>query len=292
MDYQIIYPILDAYGGPILLVVFVALLYLEYRHPLRRWVQGVFSRRLLTNIGVSVPAFIILRLALIPAEVAAGYWATEHHFGLLYLVALPGWLCAVLAFLLLDYVLYIWHWLSHNVPFLWRFHNVHHTDLDLGVSTAVRFHFGEMILSGLFRVVGVLLIGAGPVVVLVYEVVFEASVAFQHSNWRLPIRLERILNLFIITPRMHGIHHSIFREETDSNYTNLFNVWDRIHGTLRLDVPQEDITIGVPGYRDGYDLSLFGLLTLPFRHQKDYWKLPDGTHPTRHETGEKDHLAP
>ena len=292
MDYQVFYPILDTYGGPVLLALFAILLYLQYRRPLRRWVQKL-QRRFLTNAAVAVPAFLALRLVLIPAEVAVAYWAAGQQFGLLYLVGLPAWLQGVLAFLLLDYLLYIWHWLTHRMPFLWRFHNVHHTDRDLGVSTAVRFHFGEMLLSAAFRAGGVLLIGAGPVAVLVYEVAFEASVAFHHSNWRLPFWLERPLSWLIVTPRMHGIHHSIVQREANSNYSNLLNIWDRIHRTIRLNIHQDDVTVGVPGYHDDpYDLSLFGLLSLPFRRQKSYWERPDGSRPDRQEEGDRDHLRP
>lgn len=291
MDYRVFHPILDAYGAPVLFALFALLLFMQYKWPLRRWVQGL-RRRLVTNVGVAVPTFIVLRLVLIPAEVAVAYWAAQHQVGLLYLASLPSWLHGVFAFLLLDYLLYVWHWLNHRVPILWRFHNVHHTDLDLGVSTAFRFHFGEMLLSAVFRALGVLLIGAGPVAVLVYEVVFEASVAFQHSNWRLPYRIERSLSWVLITPRMHGIHHSIVRRETNSNYTNLFSIWDRLHRTIRLNVPQDEVTVGVPGYQeDGYDLTLLGLLTLPFRRQKAYWQLPDGTQPDRPDVGDRDQLA-
>ena len=292
MDYRIFYPILDLYGAPVLFILFALLLFVQYKWPLRRWVKGLRGR-FLTNAGVAVPTFAVLRLVLIPAEVAVAYWASEHQFGLLHLFSLPAWLHGVLAFLLLDYLLYVWHWLNHRVPFLWRFHNVHHTDLDLGVTTAFRFHFGEMLLSAVFRAVGVLVIGAGPVAVLVYEVVFEASVAFQHSNWRLPYRLERPLSWIFITPRMHGIHHSIVRREANSNYTNLFSIWDRLHRTIRLNVPQDEVTVGVPGYQeDGHDHTLVGLLTLPFRHQKEYWTLPDGTKPDRTDAGNKDQLVP
>jgi sterol desaturase/sphingolipid hydroxylase (fatty acid hydroxylase superfamily) len=291
LEYRVLHPILDKYGGPILLALFAALLFFEYRWPLRRWAQG-FLRRLLTNAAVAVPTIVVMRLALIPAVVAAGYWAHRLDFGLLYLIPLPRWLHALLAVLLLDYLLYLWHVLSHKLPLLWRFHNVHHIDLDLSVSTAIRFHFGEMFLSGIFRAAGVLLIGAGPVLVLVYEVVFETSVAFHHSNWRLPYRVERVLSWVIVTPRMHGIHHSVVHRETDSNYSNLLNVWDRIHRTIRLNVRQEDVTVGVPGYRDGHDLTVLGLLTLPFRHQREYWTMPDGTHPSRPDGGSRDILTP
>ncbi|TAM79628.1 MAG: sterol desaturase family protein [Acidobacteria bacterium] len=287
MPYQIYNAILDKYGGPILFSLFALLLVLQYRRPLRRRTQSIF-RRVIINAAVSVPAFLVLRLGLIPAELAAAYWA---HFGVLNIIPMPPWLHGVLSFLFMDYLLYVWHVLSHKVPLLWRLHNVHHTDLDLGVSTGLRFHFGEMFLSGLFRVAGVLLFGAGAVAVLVYEVVYEGSVAFQHSNWRLPYRLERVLVWLIITPRMHGIHHSMVAAEANSNYTNLFNIWDRLHGTLRLNVPQDQITIGVPAYRNENELGVFPLLLLPFRRQKEYWRLPEGSRPEREEYGDRTQLA-
>lgn len=281
MEYQIFQPILDVYAGPFLVALFVFLLFAENKWSLRQWVQNFF-RRNMTNLGVAVPTFLVMRLGLIPALIAVAFWAQQHTFGLVYLLPTPPWLQAAVAFLLLDYSLYVWHVLTHKVALLWRFHNVHHTDLDLGVSTTIRFHFGEMFLSGFFRSAAVLLIGAPALVVLVYEAVFEASVAFQHSNWRLPPRLERYLNWVIVTPRMHGIHHSIVHPETDSNWSNLLNIWDRLHGTLRLDIPQDQIIIGVPGYRDAHDLSVIGLLTMPFRRQRQYWKLPYGASPDLH----------
>jgi sterol desaturase/sphingolipid hydroxylase (fatty acid hydroxylase superfamily) len=149
--------------------------------------------------------------------------------------------------------------------------------LDLSASTAIRFHFGEMFLSGLFRTLGVILIGVSPSTILVYEVAFEAWVAFQHSNWRLPFRLEKVLIVFFVTPRMHGIHHSDIQAETNSNFSNLLNVWDRIHRTMRLNVPQESIVIGVPAYKDEHGLSVKSLLGMPFTPQRDYWKSPRET---------------
>ncbi len=279
------------YGGPILVVLFILLLVLQYKRPLRRWVQKL-RRRYLTNFGVAVPTFAVLRFILIPAEVAVAFWASQHEFGLLNLFSLSPWLQGVLAFLLLDYLLYVWHWLNHKIPFLWRFHNVHHIDMDLGVTTAFRFHFGEMLLSAFFRVAGVLLIGAGPVAVLVYEVAFEASVAFHHSNWRLPIRLERVLSWFIVTPRMHGIHHSVVQREANSNYSNFLTIWDRFHRTIRLNIHQDEVTVGVPAYQEeGDDHTVKGLLTLPFRKQKEYWKRTDGTQPDRPNEGDRGRLA-
>lgn len=291
VSYQVFQPVLDYYGMPLLSGLFALLLFVQYKRPLRNWTLPIL-RRAATNFVVAIPALLVLRLALIPAVVAAGYWAQSKEFGPLNQLDPPGWLHAAAAFLLLDYSLYLWHILNHKIPFLWRFHNVHHTDLDLAVSTALRFHFVEMFLGVFFRAAAVLLIGAGPGVILVYEIAFQASVAFHHSNLRLPFWLERPLNIVIVTPRMHGIHHSIVHRETDSNYSNMFTVWDRLHRTIRLNIPQRELTIGVPAYRDASELSWLDLLTMPFGPQRDYWQLPDGRRPEREETGERQEMKP
>ncbi|HEX8235467.1 MAG TPA: sterol desaturase family protein [Abditibacteriaceae bacterium] len=173
-------------------------------------------------------------------------------------------------FLWLDYSYYWWHVATHRVPLLWRFHNVHHTDLDMDVSTATRFHFCELLLSVFFRLAQVLLMGVSPLVLLVFEIVFEVAGQFHHSNWRLPLGVEHALQRVLVTPRMHGIHHSIVRAETDSNWGTIFNWWDRMHGTLRLDVPQDALTIGVPGWRDERELTLLDLWKMPFGKQRPF----------------------
>jgi sterol desaturase/sphingolipid hydroxylase (fatty acid hydroxylase superfamily) len=287
MEYRIFQPILDTYGAPLIFGVFFLLLYLQFKHPLRRWLQGV-RPRLWINVGLAIPSFAVLRLVLIPAEVFTAVWAERNGFGLLNWMEVPLWSKYLLGFLFMDYMLYAWHWMNHVIPFLWRFHNVHHTDLDLGITTAFRFHFVEMFLGAMIRTAGILLVGVPMAMVLVYEVVFQVMVAFQHSNWKLPHAIEKRLVWLVITPRMHGIHHSIVRRETDSNYTNVFSFWDRLHGTIRLNVPQEEVKIGVPAYQDptDHDLRLKGLYTLPFRKQRKDWKLPDGSEPNREYEGD------
>lgn len=150
---------------------------------------------------------------------------------------------------MLDYGNYLWHLLNHYVPFLWRFHNVHHIDLDLDVTTAIRFHYGEIVLSVFSRGAIILILGASPLLILVYEIFFEAATNFHHSNLRLPYHWEKLITKFIVTPRMHGIHYSIVKRETDSNFSVIFSFWDRIHQTLRLNIPSHAINIGVPAYR-------------------------------------------
>jgi sterol desaturase/sphingolipid hydroxylase (fatty acid hydroxylase superfamily) len=161
----------------------------------------------------------------------------------------------------------------------------------LDISTAWRFHIGEVLLSVIFRGGMVVIIGAAAPLVLLYEVLYEAATAFHHSNWQLPFATERRLNKVIVTPRMHGIHHSIVLRETNSNYSIIFSFWDRLHGTVRLNVPQEKIVIGVPSYRsiDGQKNS--HLLALPFKPPQQ-WLLPDGTKPERMYTGNIDELLP
>ena len=229
---------------------------------------------------MSIPGFALVRLAMLPIPMSIAMWAQDRHLGLLNWLALPGWAAGLATFLLMDYAYWWWHWANHMLPFFWRFHNVHHTDLDLDVSTAARFHFGEMFFSTGFLSLAVTLFGIGPVLLVIFFVAFEAATLFHHSNWRLPIALERLLNFVVVTPRMHGIHHSIVQRETNSNWGTIFCWWDKLHRTLRRDVPQDAITIGVAAYREEHELTLGKLLSLPFREQRP-WRLPSGQTPDR-----------
>src|SRR4051812_14401763 len=272
-------PLLDHIGSPIFCALFAVLLLLQWKWPLRRAHFSVL-RRVVRNFVMSVPAFVFLRLLLIPIPLAHTFWAQQNGIGLLNWLKLPSVIAAIVAFLLMDWAYYWWHWANHMIPFFWRFHNVHHTDLDLDVTTAARFHFGEILFSTGFLSLVLLLSGISPFTFLVFFVVFEGAVAFHHSNWRLPIGLERVLNLIIVTPRMHGIHHSIVQRETNSNWGTVFCWWDKLHRTLRRDIPQDAITIGVAGYRDEHELTLGKLWALPFRKQRE-WRLPNGEEPER-----------
>lgn len=276
---KIIHSILDKRGVPILVGLFAILLVAEKKIALRKRVQARLKRMVINSL-VAAPAFVLLRFLLIPVMVGVAIKNRSLRFGLNYQHDLPQWFKSIISFLLLDYSNYLWHSLNHRLPVLWRFHLVHHTDLDLDVTTAIRFHFGEMITSVFFRGGAVLLIGASPKAVLIYEILFEAATQFHHSNMRLPLRVEKLLNKIIVTPRMHGIHHSIVKKETDSNFSVIFSGWDRIHSTIRLNVEQNDIVIGVPSYRDGEKLTVRELLALPFKKIQP-WQLPDGTVPNR-----------
>ena len=253
----------DNIGSPILISVGIALFILETKYQLRKRVQERW-KRILINVGVSLPSFALLRFLFLPLMVWLAFKNQTLEWGLNYFYELPVWLEGLVAFLLLDYGNYLWHFLNHRFPILWRFHLVHHTDLDLDISTAFRFHFGELIGSVFFRGAIILLSGASPALVLVYEIVFEAATQFHHSNWRLALGFENLLNKIIVTPRMHGIHHSVVRGETDSNYSVIFSFWDRIHRTINLDKSQRQVVIGVPSYHNKKELNIAFLLKLPF----------------------------
>ena len=261
-----------ATAAAVALLLFLA----ERWWPLRR-PRAALVARLLVNVLIAGLALAAAGSLVRPLVQRLLGTAAERPFGLLGWLALPPLVEAVLAFLALDLSFYWWHRANHRVPFLWRFHNVHHCDPDLDVSTALRFHFGEIAFSAAFRVAQVVLLGLGPTVYWAYELCFQANTLFHHSNVRLPIGLERALNRLMVTPRMHGIHHSQVEREAMSNYGVLLPWWDLLHRTLRLNVPQARIAIGVPGYSRPEDNRLAAVLGAPFVRQRDYWRQPDGT---------------
>lgn len=262
--------VMEKKGLPILIGIFVFLFIIESVSQLRARKENRIKRAIINSL-VAFPGFIALRLLLLPAMVWIAYENQGWKIGLNYLYDLPAWVEGVIAFLLLDYTNYLWHILNHKVSWLWRFHLVHHTDVDLDVTTAIRFHAGEMIWSVFYRGFAVFIVGVSPLLVLIYEIVFEAATQFHHSNWKLPFRPEKIMSRFIVTPRMHGIHHSIIRKEADSNYSVIFSFWDRIHRTINLGIPQNEIVTGVPVYSNPKELTIGYLLKLPFTKIRE-WK--------------------
>jgi sterol desaturase/sphingolipid hydroxylase (fatty acid hydroxylase superfamily) len=263
----------DLWGGGAIVAAVALGFVAEQRWPLRRR-RRPLGERLAVNAAMVALAALALRLALIPAAVAVAAAGERAGVGLLRWLPLPAAAAAVLGFLLLDWTVYVWHRLNHRAPLLWRFHVVHHTDLDLDVSTAFRFHAGELLLSIGWRSAQILALGIAPGLVLAYEAAMETATAFHHSNWRLPPGLDRALNLVLVTPRMHGIHHSVEEREASSNWSVIFSWWDRAHGTLRPGVPSAALTIGLPAYRDARELGVRFLLALPFTRQRPAFAPP------------------
>ncbi len=242
----------------------------ELLFPLRASVEA-YGRRLARNAAVAAAAYALTTLVTLALFTPLAAALAQRRVGLLHLFPLPAAMHTLAAILLLDYTLWHWHWLNHKVPFFWRFHLVHHTDLDLTASTALRFHAGELVLSLFYRLLQIAVIGADPLALSLWQMLLFAAVLFHHSNWRLAFPLEKILVRLIVTPRMHGIHHSDQRAETDSNYCSILSLWDRLHGTLILNIPQREIVIGVAGWRKPEELTMGKILLMPLRRQRDDW---------------------
>lgn len=262
----------DSNAVPLLALAGAVLFVAETKFRLRKRTQSRM-KRLVTNTAVSLPAFSLLRFLLLPVMVKLALMNQTKQVGLNYQYKAPALVKGVVSFLLLDYSNYLWHVVMHKLPLMWRFHLVHHSDLDLDLATAFRFHFGEMIGSVFFRGAAVSAIGSTPLNVLFYEAVFEAATQFHHTNWQLPLKVEKALNKVIVTPRMHGIHHSMVKQETDSNYSVIFSWWDRLHQTLRLNVPQDSVVIGVPSYSNAAEQTIPFLWKLPFTKIRS-WDAP------------------
>lgn len=267
-------------SGSLVVGAFGLLWLLERRRPLRREVEPKL-RHDARNLVVAGVAGAALQFIERPVTEPLTALVERRKWGLLKRLALPKWLEVMAAVVLMDYTLYLWHVLTHRLPFLWRFHVVHHVDLDLGATTALRFHAGELAISTGWRAGQIVLIGVSPLSLSVWQTFALLSVIFHHSNVRLPFEVERKLNRLVVTPRMHGIHHSIVNVETNSNWSSGLTIWDWLHGTLRLNVPQDVITIGVPAYREPEEVCLVEVLELPFTEQRPTWILPGDGRPVR-----------
>ena len=243
--------------------------------PLRRTVESKL-RHIARNLTIGGVSLALTPLLQAPLLQPVASWIVRDHVGLLQAVHWPRWVEIIIAIVLLDYTLWWWHWANHRVPFFWRFHLVHHADRDLDTSTALRFHFGELMLSIPVRAAQMIIVGVDPQTLWLWQTILFGSILFHHANVRLPVRFERLLVRVVVTPRMHGIHHSDRIEETNSNWSSLLSIWDFLHRTMRLDVPQERVVIGVPAYDDPADVTVGKMLFLPFRRQRSDWLKDSG----------------
>lgn len=246
-------------------VIFVVVGLLEWKYPFRT-LSHRKGFRWLNNFGVLVVDSIAVRLLLPILAVGVARHVYSQQSGLFGLLELPLWFAAPLGFLLLDLAIYAQHWASHNVPLLWRLHRMHHADLDFDMSTGLRFHPIEIVGSMIYKIAVVWALGIHPMVVLVFEVVLNGTALFNHANFSLPARAERVLRWFVVTPDMHRVHHSIRPEETNSNYGFNFPWWDRLFGTY-VAKPKKDartMPIGIELFRQKGDSSLPKMLIQPF----------------------------
>jgi|ERR1035437_6439845 sterol desaturase/sphingolipid hydroxylase (fatty acid hydroxylase superfamily) len=226
---------------------------------------GERTRHALKNLALGVLNAVVTGLLFVGLWWSTAAWAEGQHFGLLRWVVLPAWARFALALLLFDVWMYFWHWLNHRVPFLWRFHRTHHSDPRMDVTTANRFHLGEILFSSILRVPVIALLGLRLWELAIYEAAMFAVVQVHHANIALPARLDRGLRVLIVTPFMHKVHHSRWEPETDSNYSSLFSFWDRLFGTLRLREDPRTLQFGLEEFDPPEHHTLAGLLITPFR---------------------------
>ncbi len=253
--------------------VFLLMAAIELIRPKRR-LSVSKPRRWLTNLGIAGVDTLVLRLMAaltVPvAAVAAAFFAKERGLGLLNQVDWPYWVKLVIALLALDLAIWFQHLVSHKVPVFWRLHQVHHADRDIDVTTAVRFHPVEIALSMLWKIVVVIPLGASPFAVFLFEVILNACAMFNHANIALPAWLDRVLRLFIVTPDMHRVHHSVLYREHDRNYGFNLSLWDRLFRTYlaQPEAGHQGMTIGLPPYQSEAPTRFGWSLWLPFRQQK------------------------
>ncbi len=234
----------------------------------RRKLQVSKAARWLSNLGLMTLDTLLLRLALPSAAVGMAAFASDEGWGLLNHFRVPYLLSLPVGVIALDLVIWLQHVMMHAVPVLWRLHRVHHTDLDFDLTTAVRFHPLEILLSMLVKLAAITVLGPPIVAVILFEVILNGMAMFNHGNLRLPASLDRRLRWLVVTPDMHRVHHSVEDDETNSNFGFNLSWWDRLFGTYR-DQPRsghQGMTIGIHHFRDPKEVSrLPGLLALPFR---------------------------
>lgn len=222
--------------------------------------------RWLTHLGITVIDSLAVRALGPLTAIAVAISASGKGIGLFNLTTWPLWLEVTLAFIVLDFAIYLQHVISHRVPIFWRFHKVHHTDRDLDASSAVRFHPVEILLSMLYKCGLVLLIGPAALAILIFEIVLNASAIFNHANLKLPLWLDSLLRPLIVTPDMHRVHHSVIEGETNSNYGFNFSIWDRLCRTYKAqpEAGHDGMTIGLSEHQSDKPSKLLWSLKLPF----------------------------
>lgn len=246
--------------------VLIVMIQLEYMIP-RKTRSLPRTERWVTNTLLVFINTLTLKLVMPVLAVAMATTVSAKGWGLLSLVDWPLWIEIVLAIVVLDMCIYLQHWASHKVPILWRFHQVHHADRDIDVTTGLRFHPIEILFSMAYKLLLVVALGPAAVAVILFEIILNASAMFNHSNIRLPITLDKALRKIIVTPDMHRVHHSVIRLETDSNYGFFLSIWDRFYRTY-ISQPgdgHDDMKIGLLAYQTEEPASIAWSLLLPFK---------------------------
>lgn len=238
---------------------------LETWLPLYRERHGNRLKHAGRNIVIALFNTTVIALMLYGIMAVVAPWNYNHKIGLLNLLDLPPTIETGIALLLFDGWMYLWHRANHKIPFLWRFHRMHHSDREMDVTSATRFHTGELIFSSILRLGVIPLLGLELWQLVLYEVMLLPVIQFHHSNVNLPERWDRLLRAIIVSPNMHRVHHSRIQHETDSNYSSVFSFWDRLACTFRRREDVGAIEFGLLEFDDLKWQTILGMLRTPFR---------------------------
>lgn len=265
---------LSAFGG-----IFALMTIWEFAAP-RRERRQTRRFRWWSNIGVSVLDTVAVRLLIPLTAVALAEVADDRAWGLFNTLEVWPWVAVVVSFVVLDMVIWVQHVVFHAIPILWRVHRMHHADIDLDVTSGVRFHPIEILLSMLIKFAAVLLLGAPAAAVLIFEVALNATSMFNHSNVNIPRPLDRVVRWLVVTPDMHRVHHSVEPHETNSNFGFNFPWWDRLFGTYRAqpEAGHDGMTLGLEDRQDPGENRLDKMLIHPFQPLAGRYDLPSRTH--------------
>jgi len=246
--------------------IFAIMALWELKSP-RRALRSSKPFRWLNNIGLTFFNTLLLRLLFPTAAVGMALYASQQQWGVLNHVDLPQWLEIILTVVILDFCIYLQHRLFHRVPILWQLHMMHHSDLDLDVTSGARFHPIEIILSMLIKMALICLLGPAIVAIIIFEVILNAVAMFNHSNVYIPTPVDRVLRRFVVTPDMHRVHHSVIKSETNSNYGFNLPWWDRLFGSYCAQPAKghDEMMIGLLQFQQPETQSFIWMLRLPFR---------------------------
>lgn len=222
-----------------------------------------------TNIGIWAVGAILMTLLCGACGWVVAAWGASHGMGLVSWVGAGRWASVAVGIVGLDAVSYVWHRANHRVPFLWRFHQVHHADASFHVTTALRFHPGELLLALPVRLAAILALGVSPEGVVAFEIVFGVANLLEHGNFDLPRRIEPIAQRLFITPAIHRAHHASDWRELDTNFGTVLSAWDRAARTFRASDANRRVTTGLPDWAGANAPTLVESLLLPFRRRKD-----------------------
>ncbi len=248
--------------------IFVIMAIIETLIP-RRERRFTRSKRWTVNLGIMVSDFLAVSAVTIVVPVAAismALLAEANGWGILYLVSLPVWLEWLIAIVVLDWVIWAQHLATHKIPILWRIHRVHHSDVEMDASTAVRFHPVEIVFSLFVKAIAIVILGPAALAVVVFEALVNGSALFNHANFKLPLGVDKIVRRVFVTPDMHRVHHSVHHEETDSNYGFFLSIWDQLFGTYVAQPKDghDKMVVGLNEWQDDASARLSWAMMLPF----------------------------